>query len=141
MTRTTESSTCRLWLLLLQMAAQAMVVSSSLQSAPDFFPENAMPRGNIKDLRFVSRIMVPYGPNLFGEPPLQTAQDRPWQGYGFGMNAVEKLTYDTKEKYAYLGSSVGFVTVVDFARPQEPVLTDYAIVVEEDFNDLAVRTI
>lgn len=107
-----------------------LVAAVSSSSVPDFHSKDAMPEGNLADLRFVSRIMVPYGPNIFGEPPLQTAnttKPSEWQGYGFGMGAGEELTYDTQEKYAYVASAVGYVTVVDFAQPQQPVLTDYAI--------------
>jgi hypothetical protein len=75
-----------------------------------------MPWGNIKNLRFVSRIMVPYGPNLYGEPPLQMAQDRPWQGYGFGMEAVEELTYDR-----YLRK----VCLLYLGEPRTIILTQY----------------
>lgn len=91
----------------------------------------------------MSRITVPYGPNLFGDPPLQTAEERPWRGYGFGMGASEELAFDTKEKYAYIASAVGFVTVVDFAQPETPLVTDYAISFDEleEMNDLVVRTL
>ena len=141
MTRAAHNNMYPLALLLL--LAQTTVRSASGSSVPDFSSQDAAPRGNLADLRFVSRIMVPYGPNLFGDPPLQTADERPpWQGYGFGMGAGEELIYDTKEKYAYVASAVGFVTVVDFGQPQTPLLTDYAIAFEdrEEIFDLKVRT-
>ena len=49
-----------------------------------FDSENAKHADNLIDLKFVSRIMLPYGPDLFSEPP-QTADDHPWAGYGYGM--------------------------------------------------------
>jgi len=52
----------------------------------DFRSANAKAAGNLKDLRFVSRFMVPYGPDIFGDGNSpQSPDDRPYRGYGFGM--------------------------------------------------------
>ena len=50
-----------------------------------FNSNKAKDASNLKDMKFVSRFMMPYGPNLYGKPPLQTSSDQPYAGYGYGM--------------------------------------------------------
>ena len=60
------------------------VVDASTQSTI-FNSNKAKDPSNLKGINFVSRFMMPYGPNLYGTPPLQTSTDQPYAGYGYGM--------------------------------------------------------
>jgi len=125
--------------ILLLLLSTTTTLTTEAIGVPEFSSEHAKPRGNLKDLKFVSRIMVPYGPNLLdNSTKLQVAEDRPWRGYGFGIGAAEELAYDRRQHYAYVASLQGYVTVVDFGTPAAPILTDYAIAGLEEVNDLFV---
>ena len=50
----------------------------------DFISSKASPVENLLDVRFLSRVTLPYGPDLYGDNP-QKKTDRPFRGYGFGM--------------------------------------------------------
>ena len=47
---------------------------------------------DFKDLVFKNRLFVPYGPDLTSDPPQPS--NEVWEGYGFGMGAVEHFAYD-----------------------------------------------
>jgi hypothetical protein len=64
-------------------------VASVIHAAPtDFNINHALPAGNVKDLWFVSRIILPYGPDIYSDNEPQSSEDRPFRGYGFGMVCV-----------------------------------------------------
>ena len=71
-------------LLLLLHSTVIVVVNASTQSTI-FNSNKAKDPSNLKGINFVSRFMMPYGPNLCGTPPLQTSTDQPYAGYGYGM--------------------------------------------------------
>ncbi|KAG7339560.1 hypothetical protein IV203_025103 [Nitzschia inconspicua] len=87
--------------------------------------------GDILTLK--DRIYVPYGPDLTSTP-VQSSDDQPWNGYGYGTGATEHWAYDTKEKYVYSQSEIGgYITVLDYATLPASV-TEFSI----DFGGQAV---
>ena len=63
--------------LLLPLAASTKVI--------DFSSADAKGADNLIGLNLQSRIIVPYGPDIYSENPTQTEEDRPYRGYGYGM--------------------------------------------------------
>ena len=73
-----------LLLILVSTGVVDVVIAASAQSTI-FNSNKAKDPSNLKGINFVSRFMMPYGPNLYGTPPLQTSADQPYAGYGYGM--------------------------------------------------------
>lgn len=63
----------------------SMLPFAACTKVVDFNSANAKGANNLKDLVLQSRIIVPYGPDIYSENPTQTAEDRPYKGYGYGM--------------------------------------------------------
>lgn len=91
-------------------------------------------------LIFSSFFRVPYGPDLYGESPTQTKQDRPFKGYGYGMASLNLSAYDSLQKYFYAVSGEGFVNVLDWSDPTNPFVTTYSMDMteQEGIEDIKV---
>ena len=103
-----------------------LLTSSTAIPSIEFRAEDAKPKGNVLDLTFQSRVTIPYGPDLFSDPP-QSPEDQPYRGYGVGMGAAESIMYDPTQKYLYsMSKEVGYILVVDYENPQQPKITPYS---------------
>lgn len=92
-------------LILLPCAADALSFSKSNVGNDNF-------DGDI--LVFKDRTFVPYGPDLT-IIPIQSSNDHPWNGYGYGTGATEHWAYDDVEGYVYSQSEIGgYITVLDY---------------------------
>ena len=104
----------------------------------NFDSKNAKDASNLKGLNFVSRIYLPYGLDKYSDNPSQESGDRPFKGYGFGMNAVSELAYDTQQHYLYAGSAQGVVTITDFGDPSNPIVLDVALEVRAEPESMTI---
>lgn len=85
------------------------------QAAALSFNTETMDGNDLKDLVFKNRLFVPYGPDLTTDPPQSSGEV--WEGYGFGMGAVEHFAYDPYQRYVYTQSEGGpYVSVVDYSK-------------------------
>ena len=86
-TRSTLSTFSCLWLLFLICGYHNVGVEGK-RRIPDFYTSNTKDATNLIDLKFVSRVMVPYGADIYNSDPSSVPQSRdeqPLNGYGFGM--------------------------------------------------------
>ncbi|CAJ1963749.1 unnamed protein product [Cylindrotheca closterium] len=95
-----------------------------------FERENAMPKGNIKSFDFKSRIILPYGPDLYGSEVPQSPNEQPYRGYGPGMGASETVQYDHLNHFFYSASDQGYILVADYADPSSPKISNYSFKAE-----------
>lgn len=71
------------------LSSLVLLLGSLQQGALAYLPiefdiADAKSPTNLRGLDFVSRLTVPYGPDIQSNPP-QTGSDQPYKGYGFGM--------------------------------------------------------
>lgn len=78
---------------------------------------------NLLGVEFVSRIMVPYGPD---ESKGETYKDAPYSGYAYGVDAADRSLYDSKNQYFYTLSGKSHIVVTDFSDAYKPFVTEYA---------------
>jgi hypothetical protein len=108
----------------------ASYATATYQASLEFRIENAMPKGNILDLKFASRITLPYGPDLYPDDPSdnneENQQQQPYQGYGFAMGAAEAIEYDHLQHYLYSMSDAGYIIIADYQDPKTPKLTKFS---------------
>lgn len=94
---------------------------------------------DVQDLVFQNRLFVPYGPDLTTSPPQPS--NEVWEGYGFGMGAVEHFAYDPYQRYVYTQSEGGpYVAVVDYSK-FPATMTNFSLDLSEydsDIKDVAV---
>ena len=69
---------------------------------------------------------------MYSDNPTQTKEDRPYAGYGFGMSALDLSAYDPLQRYFYAVSGVGFINILDWQDPKNPVVSNFAM----DMTDL-----
>lgn len=103
------------------------------------FNTSSVSGNSFKDLVKMDSLFVPYGPDETTDPPQPS--DEVWEGYGFGMGAVEHFAYDPVQGYVYTQSEEGpYVTVIDYSKlPAE--ITPYSLDLSEfdsDIKDVAV---
>lgn len=110
----------RVALLLLISAPLPLVVA---KKATSFTTAQTKPKGNLRGLSFVSRFLAPFGPPL-GE---EHTPNEKLKGYGYGVGAIEAAAYDEENRYLYTASKQGYVSVVDYAQPAQPTLTDIVL--------------
>ena len=103
-----------------------VLASQSEGSGPILFNiEDAMPRGNVIDLKLISRITLPYGPDLYQRSPPQSGTDGTiYEGYGPSMGAAEQIQYDPIQQYLYSMSDQGYIIIVDYSNPLRPHVTN-----------------
>lgn len=109
------------------------------QAAPLSFSTDNIDGNDLKDLVFKNRLFVPYGPDLTTDPP--QSSDEVWEGFGFGMGAVEHFAYDPYQRYVYAQSEGGpFVSVIDYSK-FPAAITNLSIDLssyDSDIKDVAV---
>lgn len=93
----------------------------------EFTTAESKPAENLRGFDFVSRVYVPYGPDLYSENPPQDPSDQPYRGFGYGMGATEEIAYDYVNHYLYAASIHRYVTVIDYLDPTRPVLTNMSL--------------
>ena len=88
-TTTTTSKTMipSSFLLLALLTTFPKVVEGSSQSTV-FRKDTIKDPSNLIDLTFKSRIILPYGPDLYSNNPKQSNTDQPYKGYGYGMVSI-----------------------------------------------------
>ena len=72
----------RFFVLLLALQLVQRLVEAYLPV--DFNVNDVKDADNLRGLNFVSRFMLPYGPDLLSNPP-QSGNDHPYKGYGYGV--------------------------------------------------------
>ena len=71
--------------LLVPLALFCVVLGATQAYLPlDFDDKDAKHPSNLRGLNFVSRFMLPYGPDTLADPP-QPGTDPQYRGYGYGM--------------------------------------------------------
>ena len=90
---------------------------------------------NLKSINLVSRLYIPYGPDLASDPP-QRSDEQPYRGYGYGMEAVDRVIFDPVNHYLYSVSLRGFLVVSDWADPTKPQVSSLSINLGRDFGEV-----
>jgi hypothetical protein len=73
----------------------ALLFASCWAKSTDFSSDQTKPKGNLRGLDFVSRILVRFGP-----PPGEShVEGEPLKGCGYGMAAIEGAAYDPVNHY------------------------------------------
>ena len=100
----------------------------------------------VTGLAFKHRLYVPYGPDLTLSPPQNGTNGEIWNGYGFGMGAVEHFAYDPYQRYVYAQSEFApYVSIIDYSSIEsnsgQPSVTSYSLDLtsyDSDIRDIAV---
>ena len=119
-----------LTVLLLLLLQGRLTPSVQAVATVEFSNDQVMPEDNLVSFDFVSRITVPYGPDLYpddgtGKSP-QKGTEQPYRGYGYGMGTMEEMSYDHVNHYLYAASNAGYVMIIDYADPRRPFVTNYS---------------
>jgi 6-phosphogluconolactonase (cycloisomerase 2 family) len=93
-----------------------------------------------------NRLYVPYGPDLTLSPPQNGTNGEIWDGYGFGMGAVEHFAYDPVHRYVYAQSEFApYVSIIDYSSVEsnsgQPSITPFSLDLtsyDSDIRNIAV---
>jgi len=111
------------------------VQASAVNNVIEFSSDTAKDASNLLGVSFVSRVMVPYGPDkLTG----QADDDTPYRGFAYGVEAIDRVVYDKKNRYFYTVSGKGYMSVTDFSDASKPFVTEFAFNVVDKYGELEV---
>ena len=89
----------------MMMFLYSTLIASLVGTATSVSYTTGSSNNEVKDLKFINRAYVPYGPDLT-TTPIQSSSEV-WEGYGYGMAAAEHFAYDTLEGYLYVQGEAG----------------------------------
>ncbi len=124
----------------MKLFTSLLLLTLSVSISAVVYNSNEAGTNNFKDLVFKNRFFFPYGPDLTLDP--NQPSDEVWEGYGFGMGAVEHAAYDYIEGYMYVQSEEGpYISVTDWSS-DSPTLTGFSLDLssydDSDLKDVVV---